>query len=134
METVQVNIEMAQIVANDVVHANGGNTGSAVTTDVDAERGSREGRRRALCRATVPQLAVLASLAAEYEAEEVDSDDPTREFSSWVGANMVGVYREEIEDLAPLFPPNGPRHSTAFLKAFVRAPAATWKEVVEQIG
>ena len=133
METFQVNTEIAQIEANDVVHANGGHTGPAVTTDVDAERGSREGRRWALCRATVPQLAVLASLAAEYEAEEVDSDDPTRELSGWLAVNLAGVYGAEVEGTKPLFPPNGPRHSSAFLKAFVRAATATWKECIKPI-
>ena len=103
----------------------------------EAKRGEREGRRWAIYQATAVQLSVLAAMAEEYEPANDLTGAPVRFLDFWLALTIGDVYGQEFMDARSyrsIFPKPAPPHSPTYLRGFVRAAAAAWREVAEQVG
>ena len=114
----------------------GGQIVSALTEDAaEAKAGERDGRHWALFKATAAQLSVLAVSEKDFTTAYDDLDDPAMEIDESLKFNVAGVY--DIEDMRGyrrVFSSKGRKYSMPYLKGFVRAAAATWKECLEPIN
>ena len=114
----------------------GGQIVSALTDDAaEAKAGERDGRRWALFKATAPQLSVLAVSEKDFTSAYDDLDDPAMEIDESLKFNVAGVYDlEDMRGYRRVFSSKGRKYSMPYLKGFVRAAAATWKECLEPIN
>ena len=103
--------------------------------EAEARCGERDGRRWALFKATAPQLSVLAVSEKDFTTAYDDLDDPAMEIDESLKFNVAGVYDlEDMRGYRRVFGSKGRKYSMPYLKGFVRAAAATWKECLEPIN
>ena len=114
----------------------GGQIVSALPDDAaEAKTGERDGRHWALFKATAPQLSVLAVSEKDFTTAYDDLGDPAMEIDESLKFNVAGVYDlEDMRGYRRVFSSKGRKYSMPYLKGFVRAAAATWKECLEPIN
>lgn len=123
-------------VKNDEEPMNESQQKSTVVEDAaEAKAGERDGRRWALFKATALQLSVLAVSEKDFTSAYDDLDDPAMEIDESLKFNVAGVYDlEDMRGYRRVFSSKGRKYSMPYLKGFVRAAAATWKECLEPIS
>ena len=114
----------------------GGQIVSALPDDAaEAKAGERDGRHWALFKATAPQLSVLAVSEKDFTTAYDDLDDPAMGIDESLKFNVAGVYDlEDMRGYRRVFGSKGRKYSMPYLKGFVKAAAATWKECLEPIN
>ena len=123
-------------VENAIAGQEGKQSAAALPDDAaEVQCGERDGRRWALFKATAPQLSVLAVSEKDFSTAYDDLDDPAMEIDESLKFNVAGVYElEDMRGYRRVFGSKGRKYSMPYLKGFVKAAAATWKECLEPIN